>query len=135
MDFLKSSIHRNMEEEFAIEVPSDSCCFQSGTAQSTFSMGFEEDTCLRDSIRTFQDDPDFTEHFNQNLDLSWNESSSFDQKKQELKELTFELATDPSPNSEFLVKVTETLDSILQDEFKVLDFKVSTLVKQNTYTS
>ncbi|TRY52293.1 Uncharacterized protein CTYZ_00002742 [Cryptosporidium tyzzeri] len=132
MDLLKSTIYGNIEQEFVIDNTLDTCCFQFETAQSTLSMGFEDDIYLCDSIQTFQDDPDHIEHTDHNFNLNLNEESSFDQKKQkELKELTFELATDPSPNSEFLVRVTETLNSILQNEFKALDFQVSPLVKQN----
>ncbi|KAK9173339.1 Uncharacterized protein cmbei_300360 [Cryptosporidium meleagridis] len=129
MDLLKSTIYGDIDQEFVDDSILDTC-FQFETAQSTLSMGFEDNTYLRDSIQTFQDDPNFIEHTYHNYNLNWDESSSLDQKKQkELKELTFELATDPSPNSEFLVKVTKTLNSILQDEFKALDFQASSLVE------
>ncbi|OII72875.1 uncharacterized protein cubi_00847 [Cryptosporidium ubiquitum] len=132
MNLLESSINEYLGEEFILDPLIDNYYFQSDTTHPTFSVGFEEDNIYScDNVQTFQEDSDFIEHFDQNnLGLNWDDSYLFDQKRhKELKDFTLELASDPSPNSEFLFKVVEILNSALEDKFKVLDSQVSPFVE------
>lgn len=126
MGMLKFSIDGDLDQEFNLESPLDTSCLQTDTSQPHFPAEADNSHTHYESEQKATHLPGFDENFVRDFGPEWTARPSLDQKKSmELKELTLGLVSDPSPDSDFLVKVSETLNSVLQDELQAIDSDAS----------
>lgn len=113
----------NLDGEFSLESPFDASCLQTDASLSIFSTGAGEYSsyayCEYEQEAKYT--PEFDENLAQDFDPDWTSKPSLDRNKSlELKELTLGLVSNPYPDSDFLSKVSEALNSVLQDELQAI---------------